>query len=218
MTRARSSPSIPRCVSAALAGIRSRWSKSPCSGGSSARPTHSCRTTSSSSTSARGSSTRVGCLVGRSRRCAGNGNESADLPGLFTIAALVSLWVSVTPLQSMPTISLSTAAKAERVTLENLMQLYIYDWSELRPLDVDGDGRFEADALDTYFEDDWRHPLLLRVDGRLAGFALVSRRSRLTGAASVFDMSEFFVMRRYRRKGVGLAAAAAAFDHFKGPW
>ena len=117
----------------------------------------------------------------------------------------------------MLTISLSTAAKADRVTLENLMQLYIYDWSELRPLDVGGDGRFEADALDTYFEDDWRHPLLLRVDGRLAGFALVSRRSRLTGAAGVFDMSEFFVMRRYRRKRVGLAAAAA-FDHFKGPW
>jgi hypothetical protein len=38
---------------------------------------------------------------------------------------------------------------------------------------------------------------LLRVEGRLAGFALVSRRSRLTGAAGVFDMSEFFVMRRY---------------------
>ena len=118
----------------------------------------------------------------------------------------------------MPTISLSTAAKAERATLENLMQLYIYDWSELRPLDVGGDGRFEAYPLDSYFEDDWRHPLLLRVDGRLAGFALVSRRSRLTGAAGVFDMSEFFVMRRYRRKRVGLAAAAAAFDHFKGPW
>ena len=118
----------------------------------------------------------------------------------------------------MPTISLSTAAKAERVTLENLMQLYIYDWSELRPLDVGGDGRFEADALDSRFEDDWHHPLLLRVDGRLAGFALVSRRSRLTGAAGVFDMAEFFVMRRYRRKGVGLAAAAAAFDRFKGPW
>jgi predicted acetyltransferase len=31
-------------------------------------------------------------------------------------------------------------------------------------------------------------------------------------------MAEFFVMRRYRRKGVGLAAASAIFDRFKGPW
>jgi len=122
---------------------------------------------------------------------------------------------------SMPTISLdpvNPAPGAERGALDNLMQLYIYDWSELRPLDVAGDGRFPDDPLDAYWEDDWRHALLLRVDGRLAGFALVAARSHLTGAAGVFDMAEFFVMRRYRRQGVGLAAASAAFDRFAGPW
>ena len=115
-------------------------------------------------------------------------------------------------------ISLSPATKAERPALDNLMQLYIYDWSELRPLDVGDDGRFHDYPLDAYWEDDWRHPLLLRVDGRLAGFALVSARSRLSGTPGVFDMAEFFVMRRYRRQGVGLAAASAAFDRFEGPW
>jgi predicted acetyltransferase len=117
-----------------------------------------------------------------------------------------------------PTISLSLATKAERPALGNLMQLYIYDWSELRPLDVGDDGRFADYPLDAYWDDPGRHPLLLRVDGRLAGFALVSERSHLTGAPGVFDMAEFFVMRRFRRKGVGLAAASAAFDRFKGPW
>ena len=117
-----------------------------------------------------------------------------------------------------PMITLSHASKAERPTLDNLMQLYIYDWSELRPLDVGDDGRFPDYPLDAYWQDSWRHPLLLRVDGRLAGFALVSEGSRLTGAPGVFDMAEFFVMRRFRRKRVGLAAAAAAFDRFKGPW
>jgi len=118
----------------------------------------------------------------------------------------------------MPTISLSPGTKAERPAFDNLMQLYIYDWSELRPLDVTEDGRFADYPIDAYWVDDWRHPLLLRVDGRLAGFALVSERSRLTGAPGVFDMTEFFVMRRYRRQGVGLAAASAAFDRFRGPW
>jgi predicted acetyltransferase len=117
-----------------------------------------------------------------------------------------------------PMISLSAASKAERPALDNLMQLYIYDWSDLRPLDVGDDGRFPDYPLDAYWEDAGGHPLLLRVDGRLAGFALVSERSRLTGAPGVFDMAEFFVMRRFRRKGVGLAAASAAFDRFKGPW
>ena len=31
-------------------------------------------------------------------------------------------------------------------------------------------------------------------------------------------MTEFFVLRRFRRHGVGRAAAFAAFDHFGGPW
>jgi len=56
--------------------------------------------------------------------------------------------------------------------LENLVQLYCYDWSELTPLEVGDDGRFEALALAPYWLDDWRHALLLRVDDKLAGFAV----------------------------------------------
>ena len=115
-------------------------------------------------------------------------------------------------------ISLDLATRDERGALENLLQLYAYDWSEIRPLDVGDDGRFDDYPLDAYWLEAWRHPFLLRVDGQLAGFALVSERSRLTGAAGVTDMAELFVMRRYRRKGVGRAAAFAAFDRFKGAW
>jgi predicted acetyltransferase len=83
---------------------------------------------------------------------------------------------------------------------------------------VRDDGRFHALALDAYWLDDWRHPFLIRVDDALAGFALIASRSKLTGTPGVFDMAEFFVMRRYRRQGVGIAAAFAAFDRFRGPW
>jgi predicted acetyltransferase len=115
-------------------------------------------------------------------------------------------------------ISLDPARPEERAALAELFQLYSYDWSELLPLDVGDDGRFDDYPLDAYWREEWRHPFLIRAGGKLAGFALVSRRSRLTGADGVADMAEFFVMRRYRRKGVGFAAAAAAFDRFKGPW
>src|SRR3954468_1702807 len=98
-------------------------------------------------------------------------------------------------------ISLDPASRDERRTLENLLQLYVYDWSEILPLDVRDDGRFEDFPLEAYWRDDWRHPFLLRVDGKLGVFALVSERSRLTGTAGVVDMAEFFVMRKYRRQG-----------------
>jgi len=115
-------------------------------------------------------------------------------------------------------ISLDPASATERPVLENLFQLYAYDWSELGWLDVGRDGRFAAPSLAAYWQADDRHPFLIRVDGQLAGFLLVAARSRLTGTIGVFDMAEFFVMRKYRRRGVGFAAAAAAFDRFSGRW
>ena len=115
-------------------------------------------------------------------------------------------------------ISLDPASTAERPVLENLFQLYAYDWSELGSLDVGRDGRFAVPSLDAYWQEGHHHPFLIRVDGRLAGFVLIAARSRLTGAPGVFDMAEFFVMRKYRRQGVGFAAASAAFGRFPGRW
>ena len=116
------------------------------------------------------------------------------------------------------TISLRPASSQERGVFDNLVQLYCHDWSELVPLDVGLDGRFGGLALEPYWSDDWRRPCLIQVAETLAGFALIEERSRLTGVRGVFDMAEFFVLRRYRRQGVGYAAAVAAFDRFKGPW
>ena len=115
-------------------------------------------------------------------------------------------------------ISLCPATLADGATLANLMQLYSYDWSELNQLEVNDNGRFADYPLEAYWRDPWRHPFLLKVDEKLAGLALITERSRLTGSSEVFDMAEFFVMRRYRRQGVGLVAAAAAFALFRGNW
>ena len=115
-------------------------------------------------------------------------------------------------------VSLVPVTQASRVALDNLMQLYVHDWSELLPLDVGSDGRFGAPSLEAYFREDDHHAFLIEVDGHLAGFVLVVARSRITGTAGVHDMAEFFVLRRYRRQGVGLAAAATAFARFAGRW
>jgi predicted acetyltransferase len=80
------------------------------------------------------------------------------------------------------------------------------------------DGRFGDVDLASYWIDDWKHPFLIRVEGKLAGFALISERSKITGDRGIFDMTEFFVLRRFRRQGVGRAAAFAAFKRFPGLW
>src|SRR5579859_1347677 len=61
------------------------------------------------------------------------------------------------------TISLRPASSQERGVLDNLVQLYCHDWSELVPLDVGPDGRFGGLALEPYWSDDWRRPCLIQV-------------------------------------------------------
>jgi predicted acetyltransferase len=102
--------------------------------------------------------------------------------------------------------------------LAALLQLYVYDFSEMLGIDVGDDGRFDAPSLQGYGTDPRRHAFLVWVDGKLAGFAMIHRGSRLTGDESVFDMAEFFVLRKYRRRGVGEHVAGWLFDCFRGPW
>jgi len=120
--------------------------------------------------------------------------------------------------QQPSSLSFQPASSKERELLENLAQFYYHDFSEVLEMYVDDDGRFGDVDLTPYWVDDWRHPFLLRVDEKIAGFALISERSKITGKSGVFDVTEFFVLRRFRRQGVGRAAAFAAFDRFGGPW
>ena len=122
------------------------------------------------------------------------------------------------PAQRPVGLSFQLASGDERVLLENLAQLYAYDFSEVLEMHVGEDGRFGDIDLAPYWVDAWRHPFLLRVEDKVAGFALISERSKITGKSGVFDVTELFVLRRFRRHGVGRAAAFAAFDRFGGPW
>ncbi len=98
-----------------------------------------------------------------------------------------------------------------------LVQLYIYDLGGAY-WDVEPNGVFAPAAWHRRF---WtgrgRHLFVLRVGGRLAGFALVRDRAHYAGRAAR-EISEFFVLRKYRRRGVGTRAALALFRRFPGRW
>ncbi|MDB4995939.1 MAG: acetyltransferase [Myxococcaceae bacterium] len=110
------------------------------------------------------------------------------------------------------------AAPRDKAVLRNLAEYYVYDFSELLGLDVGEQGEFGGDRWDRHFEDPLCHPFFIRVEGKLAGFAVHEGRSRLDGKVGVNDVAELFVMRKYRRLGIGQRAAVALFDQFTGPW
>lgn len=123
-------------------------------------------------------------------------------------------------------IDIVPAATADFAIVRNLFQLYAYDMSEFAGFDVGGEGTFApSQSLWNYWNGEagtgalrwpaeWRGlPFLIRADGNLAGFALVKQL-----APAAFDMGEFFVLRKYRRTGLGTHVARAMFGRFPGHW
>jgi predicted acetyltransferase len=126
--------------------------------------------------------------------------------------------------RTTPRIELVEASAADRSVLENLAQLYQYDFSEMSRGDpqhgnVREDGRFHSIDLDRFFAEEDHHEYLIRVDGQVAGFVLVSPGSSFRDLDErVWWIDEFFVMRKYRRLGVGEHVAKTIFDRFRGTW
>jgi predicted acetyltransferase len=86
-------------------------------------------------------------------------------------------------------------------------------------LQLGADGRFGYAYLPLYWtEPERRFPYFIMADDRLAGFALAMRGSPASTDPTVLDVAEFFVLRTYRRSGVGARAACALWDRWPGPW
>ncbi|MCX7001606.1 MAG: GNAT family N-acetyltransferase [Candidatus Sumerlaeota bacterium] len=113
-------------------------------------------------------------------------------------------------------IDLSKAALSEKSLLQRMMQLYQYDFSEFEGNDLDDHALFNYKYLDHYWVEEGRTPLIVSVDGRLAGFVLVNKHSYT--AQERFCIAEFFIMRKYRRKGIGKEVAHRVFDMFGPLW
>ena len=122
----------------------------------------------------------------------------------------------------MNRVSLERGQPSQRETLANLVQLYIHDFSEFlstkRKLSVEEDGRF-ADLLrlEDYWTEADRSVWFIRAGGELAGFALLNARSHCERPVD-FNMGEFFVMRTFRRDGIGARAAIDLIQMHPGQW
>jgi predicted acetyltransferase len=110
------------------------------------------------------------------------------------------------------------ASADEKCIFGNLLQLYLYEFSALTESDVEDDGRFLWDESEKYWDDNFLYPYLIKVNTKLAGLALIQQMSAVTGDPNVWDMKLFFVVEKYRRRGVGSTATSHFFREFAGPW
>jgi predicted acetyltransferase len=110
-------------------------------------------------------------------------------------------------------------AGAEAIpALRRLMQLYLYDLGSLDGWRIGADGLYgTAERIERFWTEPGRRAFLLEVDGEIAGFALIRDEAELAGPGT-HEVSEFFVLRKFRRRGVGEQAAIVLFDMTPGPW
>jgi predicted acetyltransferase len=120
-------------------------------------------------------------------------------------------------------VTVTPAAPADRTLIEGLFQFYVYDFSEMDPpgpggITFNASGAYELyPPLASYFEEAGRHALVIRVDGEVAGFALLNGVSHRGGTVER-NMGEFFVARKYRGGGVAAAAFHQVLALYPGRW
>ena len=102
--------------------------------------------------------------------------------------------------------------------IRNLYQFYAYETSDWELEDVDADGCFyiHEEYLARYWQEpDWSAQLVM-VEGCIAGFVLIER-SEVPGIDAL-ELADLFILKKYRRQGIGRAVALHALSDTRHPW
>ncbi|MHA6266227.1 GNAT family N-acetyltransferase [Aliiroseovarius sp. CAU 1755] len=115
------------------------------------------------------------------------------------------------------TISLRPIEQAQRPAFERLFQLYLHDMSQFMRWPVGADGMFAypQDLLTPYWARDDHWPYFIYADDQIAGFSLARVA---TDDDAIFDMGQFFTLRAFRGKAVGIEAFHQTVRCHPGQW
>ena len=117
-------------------------------------------------------------------------------------------------------LQLEQVDSSRRLILERLLQLELYDVG----MDPGPDGLIDwGESLDKFFETKPFVPLFFVVNNEIVGFALIKLERELGTPDGRGDfksnfIAEFYVSRRWRRKGIGTHAADLIFRRYPGQW
>lgn len=84
--------------------------------------------------------------------------------------------------------------------------------------DLGDDGFFGYQCFDQYWQEPNRFPYIIHCNKKIAGLVLLIKGSPVTDDPEVWDISEFFIMKNYRRQGVGTQVVHDLWRRFPGDW
>lgn len=112
----------------------------------------------------------------------------------------------------MNNLQISPVEVGKQKLIARMQELYCYDLSQWFDLDMQADGLFHV-PVKNYWENDGA-VFVASLNDLPVGFAVV----QAGGADAEFDMKAFFVLRKFRRHGVGHLLAGHVWDQFRGRW
>jgi len=114
-------------------------------------------------------------------------------------------------------VELERICPQSRQVLENLFPYYIYDMSEFMGWNPNELGVFSYNNanFDKYWLEDSHHPFFITVNGTIAGFVLIRKYPQ---DLSLYDIEQFFVLRKFKGLGIGKQALKKVITLFPGNW
>jgi predicted acetyltransferase len=114
-------------------------------------------------------------------------------------------------------ISVELVKKEEKEILRNLSEKYDYEFSQYNDRDVNNSGLYGYDYLDNYWTEENWFPYFIKVDSKLVGFVMVTDYPEIKLGTN-YSLSNFFVMYKYRKQGIGKYVVKYVLDKYKGKW
>lgn len=117
-------------------------------------------------------------------------------------------------------IKLIPATRVDYPIIQNMGRFYVYDMSEYmgnaEGWEIPEDGLYECIEFKKYWEDKNSFPFLIRYENEIVGFVIVDKKGSVP--ETEFNMAQFFILRKFKNKGIGQYVAHQCFKQFPGEW
>lgn len=108
----------------------------------------------------------------------------------------------------------------EYPVIQNMARFYVYDMSEYLGMEagweIPQDGLYECIDFKKYWEDENSFPFLINYQAEIVGFVIIDKKGSY--ADIDFNMAQFFILRKFKNKGIGKYIAQQCFKKFPGTW
>ncbi len=111
---------------------------------------------------------------------------------------------------------ISKIGRESDLLLRNLYEHYIHDMAEWFEIDTRSDGSYSYDT--SWIWENGYDAYLAKVGDSIAGFAILGPAAEWVGGIASRDLREFFVIRRFRRNGLGQRMAIHFWNERPGNW